>query len=85
MADARVYIDVRDSQGYTGELEKLRRDEFLHFNTVLAFTKQKLQQLKKRVFMYLLGEYLHILTDKGLTMKYKTCSIVNRKTFLAEH
>ena len=41
--DTRAYIDVRDSKGYTGELQKLRRDDsniVLYFLTITATNKK---------------------------------------------
>ena len=42
MADERVFIDVRDSKGYTGELKRLRRGDsnfVLHLPTKIATAK----------------------------------------------
>ena len=41
--DTRAYIDVRDSKGYTGELQKLRRDDsntVLYLLTITATNKK---------------------------------------------
>lgn len=49
-SDERVYIDLRDSLGYTNKVGL-------------------------RVWEYTNGEYLYVLVDNGLTLKYKTYTI----------
>ena len=76
--DGRVYIDVRDSKGYTGELEKLRRDDsnlILHLYLKAATIKN----MRLQVFSHSQGEHLYILPDNDLTIKYKICSIARKK------
>ena len=67
-ADERVYIDLRDSKEYTGELEKIRRDnseEVLKVKLNGAFKKMRL-----RVWGCLQVKYLYLVTERGITMKY---------------
>ena len=69
---------VKDSKGYTGELEKLRCDNseiVSKVNLKAAFFKE----MRLRVWGYLQGEYLYLVTERGLIMKKKTYSIVRRK------
>ena len=40
--------------------------------------------MKLRVLEYSMGEYLHILGNGGLTLKYKTYSIVSQENNLEE-
>ena len=75
-----IYIDVRDSKGYTVELEELRRNnsEFIlkvNFKQVLA------KKLWLRVWGYSQGKYLYLLSNRELKMKYKTYSIAKPKGF----
>ena len=67
-ADERVYIDLRDSKEYTGELEKIRRDnseKVLKVKLNGAFKKMRL-----RVWGCLQVKYLFLVTERGITMKY---------------
>ena len=70
---------MSDSKGYAGELEKLRRHDsnlILHLYLKGATTKKK---KRLQVVRLSWGECLFILTDKDVTMKYKTCSITKKK------
>ena len=80
MADERIYLDLRDSMAYTSELEKLRRDD----SNLICKTELKnvlATRMRMGIWGYSQGEYLHLLSDKGLAMKFKTysiCSYSNR-------
>ena len=73
-SDERIYVTLCDSKSYTNEVEKLRRDDS---DLVLKIKKKKKMCL--RVWGYLQGEYPYLLTDKGLTMKYKNYTIAKEK------
>lgn len=79
-ADKKVYISLIDSIGSTDELEKLRREDnklILKINLKNALTKI----MRVRLCGYSQGQYLYLITDCGLTIKYKMYSLANRKDF----
>ena len=69
-SDERVYIEFRDSLGYTNEIEKpSRNDSKLTLTIELKSALTKKMML--RVWRYTNNEYLYMLADGGLTLKYK--------------
>ena len=82
--DGKVYFDMRGSIKYTGELDILRRDDS---NLVLRLYLKDATTKKMglQVFGQSQGKCLYIPTDKGLTMKYKTYSTAEKKTFLVKY
>lgn len=69
-SDERVYIEFRDSLGYTNEIEKpSRNDSKLTLTIELKSALTKKMML--RVWRYTSNEYLYMLADGGLTLKYK--------------
>lgn len=75
--DERLHINLRDSKGYTGELERLRRNN-INLNLYVTLKSAATKKMKLRVFEFAMGEYIYMLTEKGLTMKQKTYSRVKR-------
>ena len=72
--DDRTYIDMRSSQGYTDELEKLTRDDSsLSVVTNLKETAQKKMRLRTTGFSQ--AEYWYALSNKGYIMTYKNYNI----------
>ena len=82
-SDERIYIDLRDNKGYTDELEKIRWDDS---NPVFYITTKAAAagRFKLRIFGYSMGEYIYMLTDKGLTMKYNPYSSGRKKELSVE-
>ena len=69
-SEERVYIEFRDSLGYTNEIEKpSRNDSKLTLTIELKSALTKKMML--RVWRYTNNEYLYMLADGGLTLKYK--------------
>ena len=69
-SDERVYIEFRDSLGYTNEIEKpSRNDSKLTLTIELKSALTKKMML--RVWRYTNNEYLYMLADGGLTLKFK--------------
>ena len=69
-SDERVYIEFRYSLGYTNEIEKpSRNDSKLTLTIELKSALTKKMML--RVWRYTNNEYLYMLADGGLTLKYK--------------
>ena len=71
-------IYLLDITEYSGELEKLRHDDsglILKINLKNALTKK----LRLKLSEYFQGKYLYLLSNWGLTMKYKKYNISKRK------
>ena len=71
-ADERLYADLRDSKGYIKKKKKLRWEGskiFLKVNFKAAIPKK----VRLKVWSYLQGKCLHLLTKPGLkkTKKYR--------------
>ena len=73
-SDEKIYIDLRDSMEYTDEIDTPSRyDTKL---TVTIETKSLLaKELRSRVWGYTNGEYLYMLRDSELMLKYKAHTI----------
>ena len=73
-SNEKIYIDLRDSLGYTDEIEKAsRNDSKLNVYSELRNILRK--KMRLRVSGYTNGEYLYMLVDSSLTLKYKTYTI----------
>ena len=74
-SDKRIYIDLRNSKGCTNEIEKLKQN---YSNLVLKIELKNTltKNMHLRVWGYSHDKYLYILTDRGLTVKYKTHTVV---------
>ena len=72
--DDRIYIDMRRSQGYTAELEKLTRDDSsLAVVVNLKGTAQK--KMRLRITGFSQSEYWYAFLNKGYIMTYKNYNI----------
>ena len=70
----RIYIDMRRSQGYTGELEKLTRDD----SGLAVFVNLKDVEQKKirlRITGFSQSEYSYASSNKVYIMTYKNYNI----------
>ena len=74
-SDERVYLDLRASAGYTTAMEKLQRSGS-KINLFIQLRKAATKKLRLRIWAYLLGEYLYVLSRQKLTLCHKTYSIV---------
>ena len=63
-----LYLDLRSSSGYLKEAEKLDSKISLHIRLKEAMRKK----LRLRVWADSLGEYLYILSKKGLILRHRT-------------
>ena len=80
-SDEKVYIDLRDSLRYTNEIEKPSRNDSKL--TVMTELKNALtHKMRLRVWRYTNAEYLYMLVDGGLTLKYKTYTIKSQDNAL---
>ena len=77
-SDERVYIDIRRSQGYTGEFERVNRDDS---DLIVTVDLKNAAEKKMRLHItgYYQGEYMYMLTKDGLIMNHKEYSIAKIK------
>ena len=77
-SDQKVYIDIRRSKGFTGEFERVNRD-----NSDLVVTVDLKNAAAKKMRLYITGyyqaEYLYMLTKNGLVMNHKEYSVAKIK------
>ena len=73
-SDEKIYIDLRDSLGYTDEIEKPSRNDS-KLNVTIELRNPLVKETRLRVWGYTNGEYLYMLIDGSLTLKYKTYTI----------
>ena len=74
-SDERIYLDLRASAGYTTEMEKLEKNDS-KINLSIQLKALAIKKLKLKIWAYLLGEYLYVLSRQGLSLRHKTYSIV---------
>ena len=72
--DDRIYIDVRRSQGYTNELEKLTRDDS-SLAVVINLKEAAKKKMRLRITGFSQAEYWYALSNKGYIMTYKNYNI----------
>ena len=77
-SDEKVYIDIRRSKGYTGEFERVNRDDS---DLVVTIDLKNAAAKKMRLYVtgYYQGEYMYMLTKDGLVMNHKEYSIAKIK------
>ena len=69
--------------GYTNVIEKLTRsDSELSLKTELK--NPLVRKMIFRVWEYSIGEYLYMIADSGLTLKYNTYSILLQENVVEE-
>ena len=73
-SEKRCYIDLHDSLGCTNEIKKLSRKDSKLIPTI-KLKSPLTKKMRLRVRGYTKDEYLNILVDGGLTLKYKTYTI----------
>ena len=65
---------MRDSLRYTDEIEKPSRNGS-KLNVTTELRNPLAKKMRLRVLVYTNGEYLYMLTDGSLTLKYKTYTV----------
>ena len=77
-SDEKVCIDIRRSNGYTSELERVNRDD-----SDLSVTADLKNAATKKLRLYISGyyqiKYLYMLSKLGLTMQQKEYSVAKIK------
>ena len=67
-SDERLFVDLRQSRGYTDELEKPTRNDSQM--TITTETKNSYaKKMRLRVWGYANGEYIYLLHNGSLTLK----------------
>ena len=75
-SDEKINIDLRDSLGYTDKIKKpSKNDSKLKVTIELRNPLAKKKKIRLRVWGYTNGEYLFMLIDSSLTLKYKTYAL----------
>ena len=72
--DDRIYIDMRRSQGYTAELEKLTRDDS-SLAVVVNLKGAAQKKMRLRITGFSQSEYWYAFLNKGYIMTYKNYNI----------
>ena len=70
----RIWIDMKRSNGYTDEFEKINRDDS-GLAVILGFREATTKKLRLRVTGYSQGEYWYLLSNKGYIMSFKNYNI----------
>ena len=70
----KVYIDLGDSLIYTNEIEKPSRN-YSKLTVTIELKNALTQKVRLGVWGYTNGEYVYMLDDGGLTLKYKIYTI----------
>ena len=73
-SDERVYIDLRRSKGFTGELERVNRDDS-ELSVVMDLKNAAADKMRIYLTGYCQAEYLYMLTKNGLIMNHKEYSV----------
>ena len=69
-SDERVYIDIRQSKGYTGEFERVNRDDS-NLSITIDLKAAAAKKMRLHVTGYFQVEYMYMLGKGGLSMNYK--------------
>ena len=77
-SDEKVYIDIRRSKGFTGEFERVNRDDS---DLIVTVDLKNAATKKMRLYStgYYQAEYLYMLTKNGLVMNHKEYSVAKIK------
>ena len=72
--DERLYIDMRQSKGYTDDLEKLTQDAS-DINLTVKLKVAAAKKMRLRVLGYSQAEYWYTTSSKGYIMTFKNYSV----------
>ena len=78
-SDERVYIDMRRSKGFTGELERVNRDDS-DLTVTVDLKAAATKKMRLRITGYFQGEYNYMISSNGLIMNYKEYGVSKIKT-----
>ena len=78
-SDERVYIDLRRSKSFTGESERVNRDDS-DLTITVELKNAAAKKLRLRVTGYFQGKYNYMISTNGLIMNYKKSGVSKMKT-----
>ena len=78
-SDERVYIGIRRSKGFTGELERVNRDDS-DLTVTVDLKAAATKKMRLRITGYFQGEYNYMISSNGLIMNYKEYGVSKIKT-----
>ena len=73
-SDESVYLDLKASSRYVKEAEKLEGNDS-KINLMITLKEVAKYNLRVKIWVYSLSEYLHVLSKSGLTLKHITYAI----------
>ena len=73
-SDERAYIDLRRGKGFTGEFERVNRDDS-ELSVVTDLKAAAADKMRIYVTGYYQAEYMYMLTKNGLIMNHKEYSV----------
>ena len=77
--DERVCINIRRSKGYTGEFERVNRDDS-DLTITVDLKAAAVKKMRLRVTGYFQGEYMYMLGKEGLFMNCKEYGVNKQKS-----
>ena len=78
-SDEHVYIDIRRSKGFTGELERVNRDDS-DLTVTVDLKAAATKKMRLRITDYFQGEYNYMISSNRLIMNYKEYGVSKIKT-----
>ena len=78
-SDERVYIDIRRSKGFTGELERVNRDDS-DLTVTVDLKAAATKKMRLRITGHFQGEYNYMISSNGLIMNSKEYGVSKIKT-----
>ena len=81
-SDERVYIDIRRSNGYTGEFKRVNQGDS-DLSSTINLKAAAAKTMRLHVTVYFQEEYMYMLSKDGLIMNYKGYGVNKQKTVTA--
>ena len=78
-SDERVYVDIRHSKGYTGQFERVNRDDS-DLTITVDPKAAAAKKMRLRLTGYFQGEYMNMLGKEELIMNYKEYGVNKQKS-----
>ena len=78
-SDECVYIDIKQSKGYTGEFQKVNQDDS-NLSVTVDLKAAAAKKMRLHITGYFQGEYMYMLGKDGLIMNYKEYGVNKQKT-----
>ena len=74
-----MYVDIRCSKGFTGELQRVNRDDS-DLTVTVELKNAAVKKMRLHVTGYFQGEYNYMISTNGLIMNYKESGVNKIKT-----